>query len=62
VSSLSPLLLVRDEDGIWRPARFVFGAIGETMEELSPARRVNRRQMVEEYSPPKTNRRARIAE
>lgn len=44
-------VLVRDRDGIYRPARrptgdlahFVGKAIGEAMEELSPRRRINRR-------------------
>jgi hypothetical protein len=48
-------VLVLDRDGIYRPgprrptgdlARFVAKAIGEAMEELSPARRPNRRHAV----------------
>jgi|GEM_PF-6697218 len=46
------VVLVRTDDGIYRPgprhpsgdlARFVSRAIGEAMEELSPRRRINRR-------------------
>jgi len=48
-------VLVRDRDGIYRPgprhptgdlARFVARAIGEAMEELSPRKRINRRDAV----------------
>jgi hypothetical protein len=49
------VVLVRGEDGVYRPgprrpsgdlARFVARAIGEAMEELSPRRRINRRQAI----------------
>lgn len=54
-------VLVRDRDGIYRPgprrpsgdlARFVAKAVGEAMEELSPRKRVNRRDAVSAPSGP----------